>query len=144
LADPGLMTSDNTRQTDLVQCAVRRPLPLLSWAALPVVFTTAVLGLTSLGQLLLGLPGETLLTSAHLGTAAAVTAMVGYSIEWPPNWRWAHWPYAVTVFVSGIALHGLMVPAVIAIIGAVPSGAILLRMAWVHRSIGRPRGALTS
>jgi hypothetical protein len=137
------MTRDNTRQTDLVQCAVRRPLPLLSWAALPVVFTTAVLGLTSLGQLLLGLPGETLLTSAHLGTAAGVTAMVGYSIEWPPNWRWAHWPYSVAVFASGIALHGLMIPAVIAILGAIPSGAILLRVAWMHRSIGRSR-ALTS
>lgn len=137
------MTRDNTRQNDLVQCAARRPLPLLSWAALPVVFTTAVLGLTSLGQLLLGLPGEALLTSAHLGTAAGVTAMVGYSIEWPPNWRRVHWPYSVAVFAAGIALHGLMIPAVIAILGAIPCGAILLRMAWTHRSIGRPR-ALTS
>jgi hypothetical protein len=137
------MTRGNTRQTDLVLCAVRRPLPLLSWVALPVVFTTAVLGLTSLGQLLLGLPGESLLTSAHLGTAAGLTAMVGYSIEWPPKWRWAHWPYSVAVFAAGIALHGLMIPAVIVIVGAIPCGAILLRMAWMHRSIGRPR-ALTS
>jgi hypothetical protein len=137
------MTRHNTRQTDLVQCAVRRPLPLLSWAALPVVFTTAVLGLTSLGQLLLGLPGDTLLTSAHLGTAAAVTAMVGYSIEWPPNWRWVHWPYSIAVFVVGIALHGLMVPAIIAIAGAIPSGGLLLRVAWMHRTIGRSR-VLTS
>jgi hypothetical protein len=137
------MTRGNTRQTDLVLCAVRRPLPLLSWVALPVVFTTAVLGLTSLGQLLLGLPGESLLTSAHLGTAAGLTAMVGYSIEWPPKWRWAHWPYSVAVFAAGIALHGLMIPAVIVIIAAIPCGAILLRMTWMHRSIGRPR-ALTS
>jgi hypothetical protein len=137
------MTRDNTRQNDLVQCAVRRPLPLLSWAALPMVFTTAVLGLTSLGQLLLSLPGETLLTSAHLGTAAGVTAMVGYSIEWPPHWRWVHWPYSIAVFVAGIALHGLMVPAVIAIAGAIPCGGLLLRMAWMHRAIGKTR-ALTS
>ena len=133
------MTRADTRQTVPVQCTVRRPLPLLSWVALPVVFTTTVLGLTSLGQLLLGLPGEALLTSAHLGSAAGVTAMAGYAIEWPPHRRWMHWPYAVAVFAAGIALHGLMIPAVITIAGAVPSVALLMRVTWVHRSISRPR-----
>lgn len=103
------------------------------------MFTAAVLGLTSLGQLLLGLPGEVLVTSAHLGAAAGVTAMVGYSIEWPPRWRWVHWPYSIAVLLAGLALHGLMIPAVIMIAAAIPSGAVLLRMAWVHRSIRRPR-----
>jgi len=128
------MTRAGAGETDVVRCAVRKPLPLLSWVALPVVFTAVVLGLTSLGQLLLGSPGDTILTSAHMGTAAAVTAMVGYSIEWPPGWGRLNWPYAFVVFVAGVFLHGLTVPAFLAIGAGVPSGALLLRMTWLHRN----------
>ncbi|RSM82766.1 hypothetical protein DMH04_24420 [Kibdelosporangium aridum] len=120
-----------------MQCTVRRPLPLLSWVALPVLFTAVVLGLTSVGQLLLASPGDTVLTSAHMGTAAGVTAMVGYSIEWPPGWRWLNWPYAFVVFVAGIVLHGMVVPAILAIGLGIPSAALLLRITWLHRGIGK-------
>ncbi|MCE7008083.1 hypothetical protein LWC34_35460 [Kibdelosporangium philippinense] len=120
-----------------MQCAVRRPLPLLSWVALPVLFTAVVLGLTSLGQLLLSSPGDTVLTSAHMGVAAAVTAMVGYSIEWPAGWRWLNWPYASVVFISGLVLHGMVVPAILAIGLGIPSTALLLRITWLHRSLGK-------
>ncbi|MFC0109538.1 hypothetical protein [Kibdelosporangium aridum] len=120
-----------------MQCAVRRPLPLLSWVALPVLFTAVVLGLTSVGQLLLSSPGDTVLTSAHMGTAAGVTAMVGYSIDRPRGWRWLNWLYAFVVFVAGIVLHGMIVPAILAIGLGIPSAVVLLRITWLHRSIGK-------
>ncbi|WP_143446716.1 hypothetical protein [Kibdelosporangium aridum] len=120
-----------------MQCAVRRPLPLLSWVALPVLFTAVVLGLTSVGQLLLSSPGDTVLTSAHMGTAAGVTAMVGYSIDRPRGWRWLNWLYAFVVFVAGIVLHGMIVPAILAIGLGIPSAVVLLRITWLHRSMGK-------
>jgi hypothetical protein len=112
---------------------VRRPLPLLAWVAIPVLFTAATLGLTSLGELLLNLPGDTVLTSAHLGAAAALTAMVGLSIEWPARWRTARWIYPFVVFAAGIALHGLDVPAIPALAAGLPSAAILARIACMHK-----------
>jgi hypothetical protein len=133
------LTWGDTRHTGLVHCAVRRPFPLLAWAAVPVLFTAAVLGLTSVGQLLLGAPGDTVLTSAHLGASAGLTAMVAYSIEWPPSWRWVRWPYPIAVFVAGILVHGLMVPTIVALAAGVPSAAIMIRIACQHRSIGNRR-----
>jgi uncharacterized membrane protein YoaK (UPF0700 family) len=105
---------------------------------LPVVFTAAVLGLTSAGELLLGMPGDTVVTSAHLGATAGVMVMAGSSIEWPPRWRWLRWPYPAAVFAAGVALHGLVLPAVVALALGVPSVAVLLRVAWMHRSPGTP------
>jgi hypothetical protein len=112
---------------------VRRPFPLLTWAAIPVLFTAAVLGLTSMGEFLLGLPGDTVLTSAHLGAAAAVTAIVGLSIEWRPNLRAVRWAYPVVVFVLGVVLHGTELPAVVALAAGLPSVAILARITYLHR-----------
>nr|CEL21690.1 hypothetical protein [Kibdelosporangium sp. MJ126-NF4] len=103
--------------------------------ALPVLFTAVVLGLTSLGLLLLGVSGDTILTSAHLGTAAGLTAMIGYSIEWPPGWRRLNWPYAALILAIGVVLHGTDVPAILAIALGVPSGALLLHVLWLHKSI---------
>jgi len=118
---------------------MRRPLPLLAWAAIPVLFTAATLGLTSLGELLLNLPGDTTLTSAHLGAAAGVTAMVGLSIEWPPKWRPINLVYPIVVFAAGVALHGLVVPTIPALAAGLPSVAVLIGIAHVHKSIPRER-----
>ena len=120
-------------------CPERRPLPLLAWIAIPALFTAATLGLTSLGELLLNLPGDTVLTSAHLGAAAGVTVMVGLSIEWRPKWRLIHWAYPVAVFAAGIALHGLQVPTIVSLAAGLPSAAILARISWVHRSTQETR-----
>ncbi|SMD20188.1 hypothetical protein SAMN05661093_06262 [Kibdelosporangium aridum] len=102
-----------------------------------MLFTAVVLGLTSVGQLLLSSPGDTVLTSAHMGTAAGVTAMVGYSIDRPRGWRWLNWLYAFVVFVAGIVLHGMIVPAILAIGLGIPSAVVLLRITWLHRSMGK-------
>jgi hypothetical protein len=116
-----------------VLCAVRRPFPLLAWAAIPVLFTAAVLGLTSLGEVLLSMPASVTVTSAHLGASAAVTAMMGLSMEWPPAWRWARVPYPVAVFAAGLALHGLEIPAIPALIAGLSSLAVLARITRLHR-----------
>ncbi|MBE1465110.1 hypothetical protein [Kibdelosporangium phytohabitans] len=120
-----------------MQCTVRRPLPLLAWAALPLLVTAVVLGFTSLGELLLGASGETVLTSAHAGAAAGLTAMVGYSIEWPAGWRKAHWTYAAVILIAGFFVHGTNVPPIVAITLGVPGAALLLRMTWLHRAAGK-------
>jgi hypothetical protein len=117
-----------------VQCAVRRPFPLLAWIAVPWLFTAAVLGLTSLGEFLLGMPADTMVTSAHLGAAAGVTVVVGFSMEWPSTrWRGIRWGYALVVFAAGIVVHGTVLPPGVALVAGLPSAAILARITWLHR-----------
>jgi hypothetical protein len=132
--------------TDLVQCAVRRPFPLLAWAAVPWLFTAAVLGLTSLGEFLLGLPADTMVTSAHLGAATGVTVVVGFSIEWPSTrWRELRWVYVLVVFVVGIVVHGTVMPPGITLVAGLPSAVILARITWLHRyPKQKPRSDLVS
>ncbi|ONI85331.1 hypothetical protein ALI144C_13600 [Actinosynnema sp. ALI-1.44] len=120
-----------------MQCAARRPLPLLAWAALPLLLTAVVLGFTSLGELVLGASGTTVLTSAHAGAAAGLTAIVGHSIEWPPGWQRWNWPYAALILATGVALHGTAVPAILAITLGIPSGALLLHMTRLHKTLVR-------
>jgi hypothetical protein len=108
-----------------VTCAVRRPFPLPLWAALPVLFTAAVVGLTSLAAVLLAHPADVVLTSAHLGAAAAVTGTVGLSVEWRPKLRAARWAYPLGIFVLGVAVHGTDIPATLALAIGLPSLAIL-------------------
>jgi hypothetical protein len=109
-----------------------------------VLFTAAVLGLTSMGEFLLGLPADTVLTSAHLGASAAVTAIIGFSIEWRPSLRAVRWAYPVLVFVLGIALHGIEFPAVVALAAGLPSVAVLARITYVHRFARDLRSDLVS
>ncbi|MEV4315838.1 hypothetical protein [Actinocrispum sp. NPDC049592] len=117
-----------------MQCAVHRPFPLLSWAAVPLLFIAAVLGLTSVGEFLLALPTDTTVTSAHFGAAAGVTVVIGFSMDWPsPRWRGTRWVYAVVILGIGVALHGVVVPGVVAMAMGLPSSAILARISWVHR-----------
>src|SRR5690349_5738631 len=52
-SDPGVHVRRSCPHTGRVTCAVRRPFPLPLWAALPVLFTAAVVGLTSLAGVLL-------------------------------------------------------------------------------------------
>jgi hypothetical protein len=117
-----------------VTCAVRRPFPLPLWVALPVLFTAAVAGLTSLAATLLGWPADVVLTSAHLGAAAAVTGTVGLSIEWRPKLRAARWAYPLAVFVTGVAVHGVDVPSVLCLAVGLPCAGVLARVAYAYRS----------
>jgi hypothetical protein len=133
LGDPGVLDGGHNRHTDQVRCAVHRPFPLLVWAAVPVLFTAAVLGLTSLGEFLLSSPAGTVLTSGHLGASAAVTAIVGLSVEWPANLRAARWIYPIVVFVLGLILHGTEVPAAVALLTGLPSAAVLAGITWRNR-----------
>ena len=113
---------------------MRRPFPLPLWVALPVLFTAAVVGLTSLAATLLNRPADVVLTSAHLGAAAAVTLTVGLSIEWRPKLRAARWAYPLAIFVLGLAVHGVDVPSVPCMAIGLPSTAVLARVAYAYRS----------
>jgi len=103
------------------------------WAALPVLFTAAVVGLTSLAEVLLNSPGDVVLTSGHLGVAAAVTASAGLPIEWHPRLRAARWAYPLAIFTLGLAVHGVDVPTVPALAVGLPGAAALTWMAYAYR-----------
>ncbi|WP_132121355.1 hypothetical protein [Actinocrispum wychmicini] len=113
--------------------AVRQPFPLLAWAVVPALFTAAVLGLTSLGEILLSQPSDIVLTSAHLGAAAGVTLIVGLARPWPRRLRAVRWVYPVVIFVVGVVVHGTDVPTVVALTTGLPSVAILARMRYLRR-----------
>lgn len=99
----------------------------------PALFTAAVLGLTSLGELLLSQPTDTELTSAHLGAAAGVTLIVGLARQWPGRQRLLRWAYPGVIFALGIVLHGTEVPAVVALSTGLPSVAILAWLRHIQR-----------
>jgi hypothetical protein len=112
---------------------VRQPFPLLAWAAVPVLFTAAVLGLTSVGEFLLSRPTSTVLTSAHLGAAGGVTLIVGLARQWPARQRALRWAYPGVIFALGIVLHGTEVPTVVALSTGLPSVAILAWFRYAQR-----------
>ncbi|GAB3908501.1 hypothetical protein GCM10029964_108370 [Kibdelosporangium lantanae] len=124
-SDPGVYVRRSYPHTGGVTCAVRRPFPLPLWVALPVLFTAAVVGLTSLAAVLVNGPADVVLTSAHLGAAAAVTGVAGLSVEWRPRLRAARWAYPLAVFVLGLVVHGTDVPTTLALAIGLPSVAVL-------------------
>lgn len=86
---------------------VRRPLSVLAWLAVPLLFAAAVLGLTGFGGVLLDAPWRATLSSALFGPAAAVTLVLAPSVAWKANWvRWTLGiAYPVLVFTAGLVLN---------------------------------------
>ena len=95
---------------------VGRPLPLGVWLAVPVLFTTAVLGVTALLRVLLGASWQVTLSPVLFGAAAAVTALIGVGGEWRPRLRaGVRLAYPVAVFGAGLVVGGTVVPTGVAV-----------------------------
>ncbi|WP_447004050.1 hypothetical protein ACRAKI_31100 [Saccharothrix isguenensis] len=116
-------------------CAVGRPLRLASWLAVPFLFTSAVLGLTGLGGLVLGVPGSVALSVPVFGGGAAVGIALSNTVVWTARWQrtWLRWPYLTSFFLAGLLLDGVRVPVVAAVCLGVPVTALLVAEYFVER-----------
>lgn len=114
-------------------CTVGRPLPLTTWLAVPFLFSIAVLGLTGLGDLLLGAPGYLTLSSPVFGAGVAVGVATSGSVLWTARWQraWLRWPYLAAVLALGVLLHGVRVP-VAAVVGIGVPVTVLLVTGYFH------------
>ncbi|MER5260717.1 hypothetical protein ABTZ99_01375 [Actinosynnema sp. NPDC002837] len=116
-------------------CTVGRPLSLSSWLAVPFLFSIAVLGLTGLGGLLVGAPGQPALSSPVVGAGVAVAVATSGAVGWTARWQrgWLRWPYLTSVLVVGVLLDGVRVP-VAAVVGlGVPVVALLVAHYFLER-----------
>ncbi|XVS63460.1 hypothetical protein ACQPYE_35180 [Actinosynnema sp. CA-299493] len=116
-------------------CTVGRPLSLTSWLAVPFLFGIAVLGLTGLGGLLVGAPGQLVLSSPVFGAGVAVGIATSNAVGWTARWQraWLRWPYLVAVLAAGVLLDGVRVP-VAAVVGlGVPVTALLVAQYFLER-----------
>ncbi|MCC8250993.1 hypothetical protein [Saccharothrix luteola] len=116
-------------------CTVGRPLSLTSWLAVPFLFSIAVLGLTGLGGLLVGAPGQLALSSPVFGAGVAVGVATSGSVGWTARWQrtWLRWPYLTSVLVVGVLLDGVRVP-VPAVVGlGVPVVVLLVADYFLER-----------
>jgi hypothetical protein len=123
------------RHTDGVLCTVGRPLSLTSWLAVPFLFSIAVLGLTGLGGLLVGAPGEMALSSPVFGAGVAIGVATSGAVGWTARWQrvWLRWPYLISVLAVGVFLDGMRVP-VAAVVGlGVPVTALLVAQYFLER-----------
>ncbi|GDY32457.1 hypothetical protein [Gandjariella thermophila] len=120
-------------------CLARR-VPALMWFAVPLLFVAGVLGLTGLGVLVTGAVREPLQLSGTLcGAAAAVTFATGDAVSWPGGgrpWRWVRRLYPLAVLLGGVAVDGVRLPVVPAVV--VGLGALALVGAMVVRYRDRP------
>ena len=105
----------------------RRPLTIPVWLAVPLLFATAVLGLTGLGGVLLDADWRFTLSSALFGPAAAVTAVLAHGLEWKAQWQrlWLGLGYPLVVFSCGLVLNDVSIPSGWATIAGVPAVVIL-------------------
>ena len=105
----------------------RRPLTIPVWLAVPLLFATAVLGLTGLGGVLLDADWRVTLSSALFGPAAAVTAVLAHGLEWKVRWQrlWLGLGYPLVVFSCGLVLNDVSIPSGWATIAGVPAVVIL-------------------
>lgn len=105
----------------------RRPLSIRAWLATPLLFATAVLGLTGLGGVLLDADWWISLSTAVSGPAAAITGLLATGVEWrPPSLRWwAGLGYPVLVFAAGLPLADLSVPPPLAALAGTPALVVL-------------------
>jgi len=108
----------------LVWNLVGRPLPLAAWLAVPVLFATAVLGLTAFLGLLLGAEWEATLSPALFG--AAVTGLISVGKEWPRYRQVSvRLAYPAALFTTGLVINGPAVPTPVAILLGLPALATL-------------------
>jgi hypothetical protein len=106
----------------------RRPLTILAWLVVPLLFTAAVLCLTGLGGVLLNANWRVTLSSALFGPAAAITAILAPSVEWPGRrWRWVIGiGHPVLVFCAGLILNDVSLPSVWAMVAGTPALIVLV------------------
>jgi hypothetical protein len=101
---------------------VGRPLPLSAWLAVPVLFATAVLGLTATLGLLLGAEWQATLSPALFGAAAAVTGLIDVGKEWPRGRKLGvRLAYPAALFTTGLVIGGIAVPTPVAILLGLPA-----------------------
>lgn len=101
---------------------VGRPLPLAAWLAVPVLFATAVLGLTAILGLLLDAEWQATLSPALFGAAAAVTGLIDVGSEWPRGRKVAaRLAYPAALFTTGLVIGGVAVPTPVAILLGLPA-----------------------
>lgn len=113
-----------------------RPLSLTIWLTVPLLFSSAVLGLTGLAGLLVGAFGPDVeLFSPVFGAATALTVAASGAVAWTAPWQrtWLRWPYPVSVFVGGILVDGVQVPVLAVVVIGVPVIALLLVQCVVER-----------
>jgi hypothetical protein len=109
---------------------------VLTWLAVPFLFTSAVLGLSALAGVLVGAVGWTIaLSSPVFGAATAVTAAISGTVAWTRRWQraWLRWPYLVAVFITGILLDGVQVPVVGVVAIGLPITGLLVMQFFVER-----------
>jgi hypothetical protein len=105
---------------------VSRPLSLGVWLVVPVLFAAAVLGVTALLGVLLGASWQVTLSPALFGAAAAVTALIGVSVDWRRRFRvGVRLFYPASVFAVGLLVDGVAVPTVVAVLMGLPALATL-------------------
>jgi hypothetical protein len=100
-----------------------RPLPVVAWLAVPILFATAVLGLVAMFGVLVGADWQATLSSALCGAAAALTALLDVRPEsWPAGGRWVlRIGYPAAVFAAGLWLGGVTIPTPMAIAVGLPA-----------------------
>ncbi len=118
-------------------CSPPRPLPLVVWLFVPVLFAATVLGLLGAACLALDVGEGTQPLSAPLfGAAAAVTAALHSGVQWGRRSRLrlvARW-YPALVLVGGIALSWLTVPDLLAIAIGGPAAVVAVALCvWEHQ-----------
>jgi hypothetical protein len=108
---------------------------LTAWLAVPFLFSSAVLGLTGLGGLLLGVPGSMALSGPVFGAGVAVGIALSNTVVWTARWQrvWLRWPYLASVFVGGLLLDGVRVPVVAVVCLGVPVTALLIAEYFLER-----------
>ncbi|MFD1151926.1 hypothetical protein [Saccharothrix hoggarensis] len=116
-------------------CSVGRPLRLTTWLAVPFLFSSAVLGLTGLGGLLLGAPGYLPLSSPVFGAGVAVGVAASSAVEWTARWQrvWLRWPYLASVLALGVLVDGVRLPVVAVVALGVPVTALLVAQYFLER-----------
>jgi hypothetical protein len=115
-------------QTGSVAFGARRPLTIPVWLTVPLLFATAVLGLTGLGGVLLDAGWRVTLSSALFGPAAAVTAVLALGLEWKARWQrlWIGVGYPLLVFSCGLVFNDVSLPPALAMVTGVPALVILV------------------
>ena len=116
---------------------VGRPLPLLAWLAVPILFVAAVLGVTAILGVLLAADWQATLSPALFGSAAAVTGLIGVGREWPTcRTVCVRVGYPAALFGVGLAIGGAPVPTPVGILVGLPA---LATVGYLCRQEQRPR-----
>ncbi|GAA3880066.1 hypothetical protein GCM10022243_50890 [Saccharothrix violaceirubra] len=117
-----------------MSCIVGRPLRPVSWLAVPVLFGTAVLGLTGLGAVLLGDPRPITLPSALFGASAAMGFVTAPLVSWR-RYRPPRWAYPAAFLVVGVFADGVQVPVGLSCLIGLPAVAFLVHRYFVERRL---------